>query len=164
MARVTFTHTIQRHVPCPPAEADGRTVREVLERVFAANPAAREYVLDDQGAARGSLRSSAGRAGPARGGASRGRTSWATTPPWSCPIQRDRWVYVALGHGHFGVKMHRSPDGGRTWEPCATPAYPPRPEGADDVEPNSGRPIPWNTELVWALETGHRLAGTGRER
>ena len=52
MARVTFTHTIQRHLPCPPAEADGRTVREVLERVFAANPAAREYVLDDQGAVR----------------------------------------------------------------------------------------------------------------
>src|SRR3972149_246620 len=52
MARVTFTHTIQRHVPCPPAAADGRTVREVRERVFAANPAAREYVLDDQGAVR----------------------------------------------------------------------------------------------------------------
>src|SRR3972149_1954049 len=52
MARVTFTHTIQRLFPCPPAEADGRTVREVLERVFAANPAARGYVLDDQGAVR----------------------------------------------------------------------------------------------------------------
>lgn len=52
MARVTFTHTIQRHVPCPPAVADGHTVREVLERVFTANPAARAYVLDDQGAVR----------------------------------------------------------------------------------------------------------------
>lgn len=52
MARVTFTHTIQRHVPCPSAQVDGHSVREVLERVFAANPAAREYVLDDQGAVR----------------------------------------------------------------------------------------------------------------
>lgn len=52
MARVTFTHTIQRHVACPPTEADGHTVREVLEGVFAANPMAREYVLDDQGAVR----------------------------------------------------------------------------------------------------------------
>lgn len=52
MVRVTFTHTIQRHVPCPPAEADGRTVGEVLERVFATNPRARDYVLDDQGAVR----------------------------------------------------------------------------------------------------------------
>jgi hypothetical protein len=41
MARVVFTHTIQRHVPCPETEAGGGTVREVLERVFAANPRAR---------------------------------------------------------------------------------------------------------------------------
>lgn len=71
------------------------------------------------------------------------------------PDPRDGWVYVALGHGHFGVKLHRSPDAGRTWEPCATPAYPPKPDGMDDKEPNSGRPIPWNTELVWALQAGH---------
>lgn len=49
---MTFTQNIQRHVPCPPASADGRTVREVLEQVFATNPRAREYVLDDQGAVR----------------------------------------------------------------------------------------------------------------
>ncbi len=49
MARVVFTQNLQRHVPCPPASAEGRTVREVLEAVFAANPAARGYVLDDQG-------------------------------------------------------------------------------------------------------------------
>jgi len=52
MAHVTFTQNIQRHVACPPAEARGSTVREVLEGVFAANPRAREYVLDDQGAVR----------------------------------------------------------------------------------------------------------------
>jgi sulfur carrier protein ThiS len=52
MIHVTFTQNIQRHVPCPPAEVDGRTVREVLERVFVSNPGARAYVLDDQGAVR----------------------------------------------------------------------------------------------------------------
>ena len=52
MPRVTFTANIQRHVACPPTDAPGDTVREVLERVFAANPAARSYVLDDQGAVR----------------------------------------------------------------------------------------------------------------
>lgn len=52
MAHVIFTQNIQRHVPSPPTEAGGGTVREVLERVFAANPAARGYVLDDQGAVR----------------------------------------------------------------------------------------------------------------
>jgi len=71
------------------------------------------------------------------------------------PDRREGAVYVALGHGHFGVKLHRSRDGGRKWEPCATPAYPPKPEGIEDREPNSGKPIPWSTELVWALEAGH---------
>jgi hypothetical protein len=48
MARVVFTQNIQRHVECPDAEAGGGSVREVLDNVFAANPQARSYVLDDQ--------------------------------------------------------------------------------------------------------------------
>jgi hypothetical protein len=48
MATVSFTPNIQRHVPCPDTEAAGATVREVLDRVFAVNPQARGYVLDDQ--------------------------------------------------------------------------------------------------------------------
>lgn len=52
MAIVVFTPNIQRHVECPQAQAPGCTVREVLERVFAANPRARGYVLDDQAALR----------------------------------------------------------------------------------------------------------------
>lgn len=52
MAWVVFTANIQRHVACPEAEAPGATVREVLDAVFAANPQARSYVLDDQAALR----------------------------------------------------------------------------------------------------------------
>lgn len=52
MARVVFTPNIQRHVACPEAEAPGATVREVMDAVFAANPQARSYVLDDQSALR----------------------------------------------------------------------------------------------------------------
>jgi hypothetical protein len=52
MARVFFTGNIQRHVACPPADAPGGTVREVLDAVFAANPRARGYVLDEQAALR----------------------------------------------------------------------------------------------------------------
>jgi sulfur-carrier protein len=48
MAKVIFTPNIQRHVVCPDTEVAGRTVREVLENVFARNPQARAYVLDDQ--------------------------------------------------------------------------------------------------------------------
>jgi molybdopterin synthase sulfur carrier subunit len=52
MARIVFTQNIQRHVECPDAEAAGANVREVLDNVFAANPQARSYVLDDQAALR----------------------------------------------------------------------------------------------------------------
>ncbi|HZT49777.1 MAG TPA: MoaD/ThiS family protein [Hyphomicrobiaceae bacterium] len=52
MAKVFFTANIQRHVVCPETEAPGATVREVLDAVFAGNPQARSYVLDDQAALR----------------------------------------------------------------------------------------------------------------
>jgi molybdopterin synthase sulfur carrier subunit len=52
MAKVVFTANIQRHVQCPEVEATGATVRDVLEQVFADNPRARGYVLDDQSALR----------------------------------------------------------------------------------------------------------------
>ena len=52
MPKVAFTPNIQRHVACRDTEADGGTVREVLDQVFAANPRARGYILDDQAALR----------------------------------------------------------------------------------------------------------------
>ncbi len=52
MPTVSFTANLQRHVACPSVRVDGRTVRDVLDRVFAANERARSYVLDDQGALR----------------------------------------------------------------------------------------------------------------
>ena len=52
MAKVAFTQNIQRHVTCEATEAAGRNVREVLDNLFAGNPRARSYVLDDQAALR----------------------------------------------------------------------------------------------------------------
>src|SRR5262249_33941156 len=75
------------------------------------------------------------------------------------PDRRDGTVYAALHHGHFGVKMHRSRDGGGTWEETPAPAYPPKPEGEEDRDP-WGKVLPWRVERVWALEAGHpREAG-----
>lgn len=69
--------------------------------------------------------------------------------------RRDNHAYAAIGHGHFGVKMHRSADGGTTWAECKAPAYPPLPEGREpDKCPMRGINIPWNLELVWSLEAG----------
>lgn len=52
MPHVVFTPALQRHVACPPADVEGGTVREALDRVFGGNPRARSYVLDEQGALR----------------------------------------------------------------------------------------------------------------
>jgi sulfur-carrier protein len=52
MPRVTFTATLQRHVPCPAMDVSGTTVRETLEAVFRANPPVRGYVLDEHGGVR----------------------------------------------------------------------------------------------------------------
>jgi photosystem II stability/assembly factor-like uncharacterized protein len=65
----------------------------------------------------------------------------------------DGTLYAALNLGHFGVKLHRSADGGRTWEEIAAPALPE--DASDDLA----------VELIWCLEetgtgTGHLWAGT----
>jgi hypothetical protein len=52
MPVVRFTQNIQRHVACPTRTVDGASVRQALESYFAAVPAARGYVLDEQGALR----------------------------------------------------------------------------------------------------------------
>src|ERR1700726_2165703 len=40
-------------------------------------------------------------------------------------VQRlpDGVIYAALKHGHFGPKLHRSDDDGRTWREIAAPAF-----------------------------------------
>jgi hypothetical protein len=59
---------------------------------------------------------------------------------------RDGRLYAALNLGHFGVKMRRSKDGGKTWEEHAAPVYPPQPENAPGPA--------WKLVQVWVLETG----------
>jgi len=58
----------------------------------------------------------------------------------------DRTLYAALNLGHFGVKLKRSGDDGKTWDELEPPAYPAQPEGAQGA--------PWKLVLIWALETG----------
>ena len=52
MARVIFTANLRRHVDCPETVAEGGSVREVLDGVFASQQRLRGYVLDDQSALR----------------------------------------------------------------------------------------------------------------
>jgi hypothetical protein len=69
------------------------------------------------------------------------------------PDPRDGSIYAALDLGHFGVKLHRSRDGGECWEELAAPAFPKQPEGSIDTMPD-GKPWPWRVEKIWALEPG----------
>lgn len=62
------------------------------------------------------------------------------------PDKRDGMLYAALNLGHFGVKMRRSKDGGKTWDEHATPTYPPQPENAPGPA--------WKLIQVWTLEPG----------
>ena len=49
MPRVVFTSNLQRHVNCPETRVAAGTLRSALAPVFAAQPQARGYVLDEQG-------------------------------------------------------------------------------------------------------------------
>jgi molybdopterin synthase sulfur carrier subunit len=49
MPRVVFTSNLQRHVSCPETQVAPGTVRTALDQVFASQPQARAYVLDEQG-------------------------------------------------------------------------------------------------------------------
>lgn len=64
-------------------------------------------------------------------------------------------LFAAFQHGHFGVKLQRSTDAGTTWAECGQALYPRKPEGELDDDPMSGKPIPWITERIWALEPGN---------
>ena len=62
---------------------------------------------------------------------------------------REGMLYAALNLGHFGVKLHRSGDGGASWEECAAPSFPSA-QGAElDATPTGP-----SLKQVWALEAG----------
>lgn len=52
MPVVIFTPALRRFLVAPAAPVEGATVGEALAAVFAARPALKGYVLDDQGALR----------------------------------------------------------------------------------------------------------------
>ncbi|MBI4421329.1 MAG: exo-alpha-sialidase [Gemmatimonadetes bacterium] len=93
-----------------------------------------------------------------------GRRGWkigrvaflADNASMALPDSRDGAVYVALGHGHFGVKLHRSTDGGKKWQEITTPAFPPKPDGEEPWRDPMGREIPASVQLIWSLEPGGR--------
>ncbi|MCF7221218.1 WD40/YVTN/BNR-like repeat-containing protein [Marilutibacter chinensis] len=76
---------------------------------------------------------------------------------------RDGSWYAALNLGHFGTKLHRSGDRGRSWEECAVPAYA---EGQMAHTGDGKPPTAATLKLLWSLvpggadEPGRLWAGT----
>jgi hypothetical protein len=71
---------------------------------------------------------------------------------------RDGTLYAGISLGHFGCKLHRSSDGGATWEEVGVPKYPvgAKTQGRS-FDPNApGLMEPASLELLWALEPGGR--------
>jgi hypothetical protein len=88
-------------------------------------------------------------------GATLGKPHFLGDPVSMVLPERDGTLYAALNLGHFGVKLRRSDDGGKSWHEVAAPEYPPQPEGSTDK-------TPWKLVQLWSLESdGRRLwAGT----
>jgi hypothetical protein len=64
---------------------------------------------------------------------------------------RDGSWYAALDLGHFGAKLQRSIDQGRTWSECAVPAF----DEHDEIVTGDGKPpVPATLKLIWSLEAG----------
>lgn len=70
------------------------------------------------------------------------------------PDPRSGDLLAALDHGHFGVKLHRSRDGGATWHEIPAPVYPQKPADYTPRMPAEGQPVDWSLKRVWALAPG----------
>jgi photosystem II stability/assembly factor-like uncharacterized protein len=93
----------------------------------------------------------------------RGRSGWifarANFVGDNCTLvmhdARSGYLYAALNHGHFGVKLQRSKDGGATWYEAATPKYPEKPKDyVPKKTPAEGVIADWSLKLIWALAEG----------
>jgi len=70
------------------------------------------------------------------------------------PVAGGRRIWAALNLGHFGVKLHRTDDGGGSWTELPSPAFP-KIEGEAQGGGEGKAP---SVSQVWSLETG----GTNR--
>jgi photosystem II stability/assembly factor-like uncharacterized protein len=93
----------------------------------------------------------------------RQRGSWRITDcahravpvPIAAADPRDGTLWAALDHGHWGQKLSRSRDGGKTWEEVAAPVYP---EDAVMARPwtraEGPETIPAKLAGIWAIGFG----------
>ncbi len=73
---------------------------------------------------------------------------------------RDGAIYAALRLGHFGQKLHRSRDGGTSWEELEAPKFgaeppPPSPANAENFEADmAARKAAQTVDTIWIMTAG----------
>ena len=73
---------------------------------------------------------------------------------------RDHTLYAALNLGHFGIKLHRSEDGGETWRELPAPAYAAKSEHKDSAKDGPSVSLIWTLVAGGADQPGRLWAGT----
>lgn len=69
-------------------------------------------------------------------------------------------LYASIKHGHFGPKIHRSDDAGKSWQEIGTPTYPKRPDDVPPVMcPMRNIEIPWSLDMAWVIEPDNTTEG-----
>ena len=69
--------------------------------------------------------------------------------------KRDGALYAAIDGGHFGQKLHKSEDNGKSWAEVTTPTYPKTP--GEDGKEGDGPAL----DLIWCMEAaGEDMPGT----
>jgi hypothetical protein len=64
-------------------------------------------------------------------------------------------IYAALRLGHFGVKLHRSDDGGKTWTEMTAPAFSKNEKKLDpNVDPRTVEKKGPSVDMIWTLVAG----------
>lgn len=77
------------------------------------------------------------------------QTSFLAEPVSMCLADhRDGSWYAALRLGHFGPKLHRSRDRGRSWQEIAVPAFAATESAGAEADKTP------SVDMIWALETG----------
>ncbi len=92
--------------------------------------------------------------GRAGGGWRLARASFVGEPVSAVlPDPRDGAHYAALNLGHFGVKLHRSEDRGKTWHELPAPAYAAEAENKGNGDGAGAKEGP-SVSLIWTLVAG----------
>ena len=63
-------------------------------------------------------------------------------------------LWACLDHGHWGVKLHRSHDGGATWEELTAPKYPENAEFGKWIPPDQRTVLPATLKYLWVFAEG----------